>query len=411
MKLRLLLITILMLCSGLAIGQSEKQKQLEARRQALLGEISTINKMLAETKGEKRSVLAEVEDIDMRITALENLIRITNQQANLLTREINTNLASIEQLRTELSVLKEDYAKMIVKSYKSKSQQSRLMFLLSSHNFLQAYKRAQYMKQYTNHRKRQGERIQSKTAQLQELNQTLLVQKKDKEALVVENRRSKDKLAEEKKIQQDLVASLLQDENKYVKQIRAKQNEADKLDREIDRLIKEAIAAANKKAAGKATGTKKKASLSTFDLTPEAAALATSFKNNKGKLSWPVAKGRVLNAFGRRRHPQFPNVTQNFSGVEIITESDARARAVFKGEVMQVQQLKGANKAVYIRHGNYITIYSNLATVSVKKGDQVSTKQEIGTVFTHPTSKRTLLKFFIYQDTKKMNPADWIYRM
>jgi len=410
MKLRLLFIGLLLLCSTLAIGQSEKQKQLEARRQALLGEISNINKMLAETKGEKRSVLAEVEDIDMRIVARENLIRITNQQANLLTREINANLTSIEQLRNELSTLKEDYAKMIVKSYKSKSQQSRLMFMLSSENFLQAYKRAQYMKQYTTHRKRQGERIKSKTEQLQELNLTLLEQKKDKEALVAENRIAKDKLAEEKKIQEGLVASLLQDENKYVKQIRGKQKEADRLDREIDRLIKEAIAAANKEAAAK-KGTRKAASLSSFDLTPEAAALATSFKNNKGKLSWPVAKGRVLNAFGRRRHPQFPNVTQNFSGVEIITEGNAKARAVFKGEVMQVQQLKGANKAVYIRHGNYITIYSNLASVTVKKGDQIRTKQEIGSVFTHPTTGRTLLKFFIYQDTKKMNPADWIYRM
>lgn len=411
MNMRLLFMVVLLLFTGVAIGQSEKQKQLEARRQELLGEISNINRMLAETKGEKRSVLAEVEDIDMRITALENLIRITNQQANLLTREINTNLILIEQLRGELAALKEDYAKMIVKSYKSKSQHSRLMFLLSSENFLQAYKRVQYMKQYTNHRKRQGERIKSKTEQLQELNQTLLTQKKDKEALVIENRKSKDKLAEEKKIQQALVASLLQDESKYVSQIKEKQREADRLDREIDKLIKAAIAAANKANATNTTGTRKKASLSTFDLTPEAAALATSFKNNKGKLSWPVAKGRVLNAFGRRRHPQFPNVTQNFSGVEIITENDSKARAVFKGEVMQVQQLKGANKAVYIRHGNYITIYSNLATVSVKKGDQISTKQEIGTVFTHPTTGRTLLKFFIYQDTKKMNPADWIYRM
>lgn len=410
MKRTFALFLLLLLTLTPGFGQSKKQKELEARRQELLGEISAINKMLSETKGEKRSVLAEVEDIDMRIAARENLIRITNQQANLLTREINANMTSIEQLREELATLKEDYAKMIVRSYKSKSQQSRLMFLLSSQNFLQAYKRVQYMKQYTNHRKRQGERIKSKTEQLQELNAALLQQRKDKEVLVVENRRAKDQLAEEKKVQEALVASLLQDESKYVKQIRAKQREADQLDREIDRLIKEAIAAANKEA-GKKAGTRKAATLSSFDLTPEAAALATSFKNNKGKLSWPVEKGRVLNAFGKRRHPQFPNVTQNFSGVEIITENNARARAVFRGEVMQVQQLKGANKAVYVRHGNYITIYSNLATVSVKKGDEVNTKQQIGTVFTHPTTGRTVLKFFIYQNTKKMNPADWIYRM
>ncbi len=401
---------LLFLCFFIVVpvsAQSKKQKQLEEKRQLLLKEIEKINTLLFKTRGEKKTILAEVEDLDQRISARENLIRVTNQQANLLTREINDNLSTIDQLRTELTTLKEDYASMISKSYKSKSQQSRLMFLLSSENFLQAYKRAQYMKQYTRHRKKQGENIKIKTAELKELNTNLIQQKKDKENLLVENRSAKKKLDEEKKNQEALVASLKKDEGKFAKQIRNKQKEADRINREIDRLIREAIAASNKSSGN--TTTKK--SSTAFALTPEAKALAADFKSNKGKLIWPVEKGRILNAYGTRQHPQFPNVKQTFNGVEIITESNATARAVFKGEVMQVQQLKGANKAVYIRHGNYITIYNNLASVSVKKGDKVNAKDRIGTVFTHPSTGRAILKFFVYLNTKKMNPADWVYRM
>lgn len=396
-----------------SFSQSKKQQELEEKRQALLEEIQKINSLLFKTKGEKKSVLAEVEDLDQRISTRETLIRVTNEQANLLTREINSNLNTIEQLKEELKVLKTDYAGMIAKSYKSKSQQSRIMFLLSAENFLQAYKRLQYMKQYTKFRKKQGEDIKVKTGQLQKLNEDLIRQKKDKEKLIAQNKVEKAKLDEEKKNQQALVATLKKEEGKFAGQIREKQKEADRLEKEIDALIKAAIAEANKKASAENTtsNTTTTSSATTFTLTPEAKLLAKDFKNNKGKLIWPVEKGKVITPFGRRQHPQFPNVTQDHNGVEIITESNAKARAVFNGEVMQVQQLKGANKAVYIRHGDYITIYNNLASVSVKKGDKVTTKQVIGTVFTHPTTGKAILKFFVYQNTNKMNPADWVYKM
>ncbi|MEZ4875702.1 MAG: peptidoglycan DD-metalloendopeptidase family protein [Flavobacteriaceae bacterium] len=390
-----------------SFSQSKKQQELEEKRQALLEEIQKINSLLFKTKGEKKTVLAEVEDLDQRIATRENLIRVTNEQANLLTREINTNLNQIDQLKEELSSLKKDYAAMIVKSYKSKSQQSRIMFLLSSENFLQAYKRIQYMKQYTKFRKKQGEEIKEKAATLQELNTNLIQQKKDKQQLISENKKEKEKLDEEKKTQQALIASLKREEGKYASQIKDKQKEADRLQKEIEAIIKAAIAEANKSSGVKTTTS----SSSTFILTPEAKLLAKDFKNNKGKLIWPVEKGRVITPYGKRQNPQFPNVMEDHNGVEIITEPNAKARAVFNGEVIQIQQLKGANKAVYIRHGEYITLYVNLATVSVKKGDKVTTKQEIGTVFTHPTTGRATLKFFVYQNAQKMNPADWVYKM
>ena len=409
-------------------AQIDKQKELEEKRQAILEEIKQINSLLFKTKKEEKSVLSQVEDLNQRIAASENLIRVTNQQANLLTRNINDNIEKISTLREELKVMKADYAEMVRKSYKSKNQQSRIMFLLSSRNFLQAYKRVQYMKQYAKFRKKQGEGIKAKTEELQKLNADLIEQKKTKQKLIAENEVAKSQLTEERKNQQALVATLKKDESKFASQIRTKQKQADEIDRQIDALIKAAIEEANRIAREKAlaeekakgntttsTSTKnvitKPAKTEEFALTAEEKTLAASFTNNKGKLPWPVEKGMVVKSFGKHQHPQFPNVTTNSSGVEIATADNEQVRSIFEGQVMAIQIIKGANKVVFIQHGDYISVYSNLATVSVKKGDKVSTKQAIGTVAKCHTEGRTVLKFYIYQNKTKINPADWIYRM
>ncbi|WP_347373756.1 peptidoglycan DD-metalloendopeptidase family protein [Aequorivita sp. Q41] len=427
-KIRRFVFFIICLMAGSSVfAQVDKQKELEEKRQAILEEIKQINSLLFKTKKEEKSVLSQVEDLNQRIAASENLIRITNQQANLLSRNINDNISKITKLREELKVMKADYGAMIQKSYKSKNQQSRIMFLLSSENFLQAYKRVQYMKQYAKFRKKQGEGIKIKTEELQQLNLDLISQKKTKQKLITENELAKSKLTQERKDQEALVATLKKDEGKFASQIRSKQKEADAIDRQIDALIKAAIEEANRLAREKAAAEAKANNTSTtastknvittpakteeFALTAEDRALAASFTNNKGKLPWPVEKGMVVKSFGTHQHPQFPNVTTNNSGVEIATSDNATVRSIFEGQVLSIQVIKGANKVVFIQHGDYISVYSNLATVSVKKGDKVSTKQTIGTVAMSPTEGKTLLKFYIYQNKTKINPADWIYRM
>ena len=407
----ILVFSVLFFGNFSALAQpGNKQQQLEQQRESILNDIKKINTLLFKTRGVKKTVLSEVEDINQRIKAQQNLIRVTNQQANLLTRKINENLTQISLLRNELQQLKEDYAAMVQKSYKSKSQQSRVLFLLSSEDFLQAYKRVQYMKQYANHRKKQGESIKTKTELLQQLNLDLIDQRKEKDLLISENIAAKAKLKKEKELQQTLITSLKKEESTFTKQIRAKQQKANKINGQIKKLIRDAIAAANKKARENKSKTTI-ASATKFALTPEAAAIAKDFKNNKGKLIWPVKQGLVINKYGTRQHPQFPNVTQTFHGVEIATNANAQARAVFNGEILQIQQLKNANKAVMIQHGDYITIYYNLASISVKKGDKVSTKDPIGKVFTHPITKQTVIKFMVYRNDTEMNPADWVYKM
>jgi septal ring factor EnvC (AmiA/AmiB activator) len=381
----------------------DNRESLEKRRLELRREISRINELRISNQKKQRSVLGQVEDLNQQIKSTEDLIKVTNQQANLLTREINTNTAKIGRLRKELEELKEDYAKMIRRSYKSKSQQSRIMFLLSSKNFLQAYKRLQYMKQYTEYRKQQGEQIKTNTVELQQLNSRLVKQKEEKEKLIAENRKTRAQLEENRKTQQALMATIKQREGQFASQIRQKQDEIDEIDRAIERMIRESIAKSNEESGSPARDT--------YELTPAARALATDFANNKGKLPWPVRSGVVSMKFGKQPHPVVRSVTVNNNGVRIDTDEGGKARAVFNGTVSEVQAVKGANKAVMVRHGDYITIYNNLEKVFVKRGDQVVTEQEIGEVATSRTNGKTTLHFLLYKNSQKMDPADWIYQM
>ena len=414
------LITLLLLCILNTNAQSKKQQELEERRQEILKEINQYNQLISSNKKKEKSIVTVVEDLNYKVKVRQNLIKVTNDQANLLSREINTNQKEISHLRDQLKDLKEDYAAMVVKSYKSKSEQSRVMFLLSSENFKQAYKRLQYIRQYTKYQEQQGEEIKNKTQKLQELNTSLLQQKKDKDRLIQENRVAKAKLEEDMKEHQALVASIKKDLSKYTSQIKTKQQEVDKIDREIERLIREAIAEANRKALAEAnkngnTNTKEtKASSSGFALTPEAKILAANFESNKGKFSWPVEKGIVKTRFGTQPSPIDPSLTIKSNGVRIATEEGSKVRGVFEGTVSAVIAIKNSNPAVLIEHGNYFTVYKNLSKVYVKKGDKVSTKQVIGEVFTSSNGE-TILSFSIYKvDSKNseyQDPSGWIYKM
>ncbi|WP_037318443.1 murein hydrolase activator EnvC [Salegentibacter sp. Hel_I_6] len=395
-------VLFLLLSAGNLSAQTTRES-LEKKRIELRNEISRINELRSSNKQKERSVLSQVEDLDQQIRSTENLIKVTNQQANLLTNQISANTSKISRLRNELEQLKEDYARMIEKSYKSKSTQSRIMFLLSSENFLQAYKRMQYMKQYTNYRKQQGDEIQNRTEELQELNADLANQKETKEKLIAENRQTRADLGKNKKAQQDLMQNIRSKEGEFAAQIRQKQQEINKIDAQIEKMIRESIAKSNEESGS--------AERDVYELTPEAKALAADFVKNKGRLPWPVRSGVVTSRFGTQPHPVVKTISINNNGVNIDTDPGGKARAVFNGTVSEVQVLKGANKAVMVRHGDYITIYDNLEKVYVKRGDVVNTGQELGAVATSRSSGKTTLHFLIYKNMQKMDPADWILEM
>lgn len=388
-----------------ALGQTSEQKALESKRAQLQKDIDDINRLLFAGKKEKGTILDQMEALDKKISVREQLIRVTNQQSNLLNRQINANVKKISKLREDLKLLKDDYALMIQKSYQNRSQQSRLMFLLSSENFFQAFKRLQYMKQYTEYRKEQGAEIVSKTDDLARLNKDLNEERKVKEVLISQNRKAKNQLFNEIKTQKELLATIRKNESKYTAEIRKKQKEASKIDRQIDKLIKSAIAEANKKT------NKNSSDFSKFVLTPEATLVANSFTANKGKLIWPVDKGIKSQGFGVYNDPVYPGIKHESNGVIIATDQGSRARAIFEGEVIAILSVPGGNKGVQIKHGNFISTYYNLSEVFVKKGDMVTAKKELGEIYTNRNNGQTRLKFYLYEDTSRLNPEEWVYQL
>ena len=407
-KLKYLLLFLIVLISVNSTAQKSKRRVLEARRVQLQKDQIYINALLSNTIRTEKNVLNQLKDLDDKINTREDLINAIESESKELGNEIYLNQLEINKNKRDLKALKKDYGEMIYSSYKSKSQNSRIMFLLSSENFFQGYKRFQYMKQYTAFRKKQGDEIYIKTTELQALTDSLQVKKDQKKSLLDIKKKEQSVIEKEKKEQEVLLSKVKQKENKYKKQIKQFQKEESRVAAQIDKIIRAAIAASNKKSRNASTTTKNSTA---FVLTPEAKELNSKFELNKGKLDWPVKKGYVSTFYGKQPHPIVRTTTIQSNGVRITTESGSKARAVFDGTVLAVQVTSGNKKAVLIQHGNYITVYKNLENTNLNTGDKVKTKQEIGTIFTDKITGKTILGFEFWNNTNKENPKPWIYRM
>ena len=393
---------ILLLSSLCLVGQT--RKQLETERKKLNAKIKTVNRLIFEAKNDQKDALEDLKDINQKIEVREKLIKTINLEAQLLAEEISSNEQKIEKLSKKLNTLKEDYADMILKSYKSKSQQSRTMFLLSSTNFRQAYKRLQYMKQYASFRKKQGEEITVQTLLVKQFVDSLTLQKRVKDTLILSENEQKKKIEADKKNQESLVSQIKKKEKKYKRELQKSIREQKKVAAKIDKLIREAIARANRKVKVKPKSTKK----NEFILSPEAKALAAKFELNKGKLPWPLAESLVTRRFGKQPHPTFGGITLNSPGLHLITKKGAYAEAIFGGTVLAIQLTSERKKNVLVQHGNYITAYNNLENSLVKMGDNVATGQKLGKVYTDKVTGKTTLIFVLFKNTTRLNPASWV---
>lgn len=400
MKKHCLLFIVFVLCFAFAKAQTSKAA-LERRKAEIQKEINQFDRLLKSVRKEEKTMVLLVETIDKKIARTQEIINITNKQANNLTRNIKANTAQIKKLQEEIKSLKAEYAEMIVKAYKSQNDQSRLMFLLSSENFLQAYKRVQYLQSYANYRKKQAEEITVKSDALSEKNKLLAQEKEEKNKVIALNKKQRAALKDDKIEQENLLAVVRANEKEYAADIKEKAKERNKIDRELRALIAADIKASNKGKTG--------AVANKFFLTPEAKILADNFKSNKGKLPWPVEEGFVSRRYGRQPHPVVRSLTIESNGIRLQSPAGAKVRAVFEGEVIRITKSRYGILAVHIRHGNYTSIYDNLKIVSVEKGDKVNTKDIIGEIFTS-NSGETELKFVLMQDTETVDPASWIAR-
>ena len=403
------LVVFLTVCNfSFAQQKTQQQRNLEKRKEEIATEIAQMERLLQQQLRLKGSAIDQIQLLDNKRYALESLIELTANEVQLLQRQIAESNSRISDLKDQIEVIKQDYEKVIVNSYKRKVEKNKWLFLLAADSFKDARRRWNYLLQYASYRTTQAERLVRKQEELKQISATLENQLKQKEAKVEENRRQQRSLISDREKQEVLIANARKQERAYRRELADRDKERKRIDSEIDRLIREAIEKANRERLAKA---KKANSKDGFVLTPEAEALAKSFEGNKGRHIWPVEKGIKSIGYGTYADKLYPALKHFNNGVTIATESGSKARAIYDGQVMNVMISRQGIKGVYVRHGDYITMYYNLQDVSVKEGDKVAAKQSLGTLHTDKVSGQTLLKFYLYKNTTRLNPEEWVYRL
>lgn len=402
--MRLLNKIYLLLFISLSLGlkaqnYQERQKQLEAQKISIKKEIQQINNLINDSRKKSRGLADELEDIQLKISVRDRLIRINNSQVNNLNNIISNQNERIADLEVDLKKLKDEYSKIVYSSYKKRSSEMKLMFLFASDNINQAFRRFQYFKQYSKYRKEQANKIVSLQEEISNNIDSLDKRKIEKQNVVKENQSVRQTLNQERNQQNNLYNNLLKDQKNYAVEIQEKEKQARLIDNEIQKLIRLAIAESNNNN-----------NSSNFALTPEGRLISSNFQSNKGRLPWPVREGVITRRFGTQPHPVVRTTTINSNGISIATSANSIAYSVFEGEVLSVYGFSGGNPGVLIRHGKYISNYQNLSSIFVKKGDKVMANDEIGIVFTNESTGKTVLKFNIFNELKPENPTIWLAR-
>ena len=393
---------------------SQNKDQLKDQKKALEKEISYTSSLLNKTKKNKKESMRYINYLDKKISSQERLIQISNIELNLIKKQIlkleskiESTEKQIDKKGKEIIALKKEYAKMLYSLQKNKNDRNNLMFVMSSQTFNQAYKRVLYLREYSRLRKSQLVQIQKSQDSLSVKSERLLKQrnlitkKKDESLVLISNKKQNlDKILESKNEKNKVVANLQKSENIFLKKIKEQQKQSRLIEEQIKRIIEEEI---------KAARAKLKEKNSTMSLTPEARLLSDEFSANRGNMPWPLEQGLIVTYFGKQKHHVFGNVETFNNGINIATSEDAIIRSVFKGKVSRIFFIKGEGKAVLINHGEYFTVYSGLKTVAVKLGDEVLTKEKIGTVLTDSGEGKTELHFEIWQGYEKLDPSLWLY--
>lgn len=436
--LRLLMVFLLVAFSNPGLfAQAQKQiKDLEKKRKAALEQIEITGELLNSNKKDATSTLNRLQLIGKQIEVRRNYIQALNGEINILERQIRKTNQEIKDLQFELSMKKQNYAKAMQGMSKRKSSYDKLMFIFSAESFSQSYRRIRYLREYAVWRRIQSEEIMEKTKLLQTKREELEKNKASKNLLLSEREGERKNLEQEEDKAKEISKELGKKRRELQAQMKKQRQQADALNRKIQQIIEEearraaeearraaeearrrAAAEASKKksSAGKATTTPKaeervSESKGGYAMTREEQQLSSSFGANRGRLPMPL-KGKylIIGRFGIQQHKDHKYVQTENKGIDILTTNGTDARAVFEGVVSRVFVVPGFNNTVIVRHGNYLTVYSNLSQVYVKAGDKVSTSQSVGAIYSDPDqNNRTVLHFQLWKETTKLNPELWL---
>jgi len=392
-------------------GVSQTKEDLKKQKEAIEQEISYTSQLIKEIKQDKKTSVKYVNVLNQQIDNQEKLLNTVTTEIKITSRQIKKNQQEI--LNTEsaiyneeklLQLLKDEYSKMIYALFAKKQEKNNLIFIVSSKDFNQAYKRLIYLKQYSSSRRNQANKIKNTQKDLVNKQQRLINQKsslttellnkknlikKKKEELIIVNEIKKEK--------EEIIRELSKSEDKLREELIEKQDKAKNLNKKIRRIIEEEIRKSQK------------INHNNSLLSPEELKLSSLFSSNKGKLPWPLLKGVIVQKYGKQNHPVFKSIQTFNNGINIATDKNEIVRSVFDGKISRIFFIKGEGKAILINHGEYFSVYSGLKEVNVKTGDSVFAKEKIGVVLTKEKENITELHFEIWKGYEKENPSDWLY--
>ena len=422
---RILIVVLALAFPMLTFAQSGKSSaQLKKDKQKLENEIANTQKLLKKNESNQKAAVQQAALLRQQIRNHEKMITNLNSQIIQMEDEQEQNQQEINQLEKRLAYMKSDYAQVVYNAYRNRRLLDKVTFILAADDFSQMFRRMRYYAIFSRNVRQQSEQIQKTTEELPKKNEQIVVLKNDKLNTLSSKEQEIKSLESDRKKKTQNAEKLKKESQKLQADLNKKQKQRKEIDAAIQRAVKAEIAKANaerskssKSSSGKSSsGSSSTASITTspkssasISLTPEEKTLNTSFVNNKGKLPWPVAKGAKVSDFGNYPHPDVPSVMIDNHGIDIMVESGTPVRAVFEGVVTGVMNIMGTT-VVMVRHGEYLTVYQNLATTSVKKGDKVSTKQTIGTVAKSATSNTYELHFEIWKNDHYVNPNEWLAR-
>jgi len=390
--MRRTLIIALLLFSFFWDVNSQSRKELEEQRKKTLEEISYVDNLLKETEKEKNESLNELKIIGRKLNLRVSILKGLQDEIVLISNRIELNTLAINMMEGDLSVLRQDYQKAVLNTFRSQKANSEIGYVLSAKDFNQGYKRLKYLQQIAKFRRKQSEVIMELKSEIEVSKGKMEDDLKRISELKTKEEQQKYLLQGEENKKQKVVKSLGNKEKQLQKELEEKKRIAKKIETEINRMIDEER--------------KKRV---TTDMTPEQKLISDNFIENKGKLPWPVEHGIITSHFGIQNHPVLKYVTEDNIDIEITSSGSTPVRSVFKGEVARVFSIRGANMAVIIRHGKYLTVYQNIVNVKVKTGDKVETKQEIGKVFADSENgDKAILKFMVFEEKVKLDPELWI---
>ncbi|MCX6244343.1 MAG: peptidoglycan DD-metalloendopeptidase family protein [Bacteroidetes bacterium] len=393
------------------ISSQDTKEKLQKSKKQLEDEIRYTSKLLEETHRTKENSLNKVILLNRQIEKRQTLISTISGELDQIQGQMSLQQQHLSSLSSELRKMKNEYAKMIYYAYKNLNAYNRLLFIFSAEDFNQAYHRLLYYQQYSAYRRTQAELIRDAQMTINRKQRELQETRQEKMTLARSQESEKNQLTQEKDEKDKTVKQLSQKEKELEAALREKQKAAQKLTSEIEKLIAAEIKAAAeraKKTTGHDAKTKMTTTATEIMLTNDEQALSSSFATNKGRLPWPSEHGVITGRFGEHPHPVLKYVKVKNNGIDISTEKGASVRSVFDGKVSRVMSFPNLNKVVIIRHGEYLTVYSNLDEVNVKDGQNVTTRQVIGKIHTNPEDSRTDLHFEIWLGKTIQDPQEWL---